>query len=476
MDKRIVEFISGLRAAGVRVSLAESLDALRAIEQAGIADKQLFRAALQATLIKEQHWIDDFQRLFPLYFDSGPPPMQQPGGDGALSEEEQRMLQQMLAEMLAGMSPEELAELFRSMMSGQQMTSQEMQEMLSQMMQPPSSAAWMQPSQQARLTRQAMRQLQFDQLTQMLQELLEQLRAAGMSEQALQEIEATARQNMQALGEQIEQQIKERMLGQMQADGQRQRAVSQLLDRPFEYLSDHELDDLRSMVTRLAAQLRSRVALRQRRGKAGTLDAKRTIRTNMRFGAVPMVVHHRRRHLKPKLTVLCDLSYSMRPVASFMLLLLYALQDQISRTRSFAFIHDLADISMYFAEERPEQAIQTVMDCVRPPYSYATDLGRSLDSFIRDYCDCVDGRTTVIILGDGRNNNNDPNLCMFEEVQRRARRVIWFNPEPQHMWGVYDPGSLGSDMLEYAELCDAVHHVSNMRQLVAAIDTLFVRG
>lgn len=476
MDKRIVEFISGLRAAGVRVSLAESLDALRAIEQTGITDKNLFRAALQATLVKEQHWMEDFQRLFPLYFGGGPPPMQQPGGDGSLSEEEQRLLEQMLAEMLAGMSPEELAELFRSMMSGQQMTDQEMREMLDQVMMPPMMSPWMQPAQQSRMTRQAMRQLQFDQLAQMLQALLEQLRAAGMREQSLQEIEATARQNMQSLGEQIEQQIKEQMLGQMQAEGARQPATSQLLDRPFEYLSDHELEDLRSMVTRLAAQLRSRVALRQRRGKAGTLDAKRTIRTNMRFGAIPMVIHHRRRHLKPRLTVLCDLSYSMRPVVSFMLLLLYALQDQISRTRSFAFIHDLTDISLYFAEERADQAIETVMNCVRPPYSYATDLGRSLDTFLCNYCDCVDGRTTVIVLGDGRNNDRDPNLRVFEEIKRRARRVIWFNPEPPHMWGVYDPGSLSSDMLEYAEFCDAVHHVSNMRQLVTAIDTLFVRG
>jgi hypothetical protein len=65
---------------------------------------------------------------------------------------------------------------------------------------------------------------------------------------------------------------------------------------------------------------------------------------------------------------------------------------------------------------------------------------------------------------------------MFEEVKRRARRVIWFNPEPPHLWGVYDPGSLSSDMLEYAEYCDGVHHVSNLRQLVGAIDTLFTRS
>jgi hypothetical protein len=285
---------------------------------------------------------------------------------------------------------------------------------------------------------------------------------------------------MQALAQQIEQQVSEQMRQQMQGQYQqnqqaRQRAASQLMDQPFEYMSEHELHDLRGTISRLAAQLRSRMALRQKRGKRGTLDAKRTIRSNMRFGGVPMVIYHRQRHTKPKVTVLCDLSISMRPVASFMLLLIYALQDQISRTRSFAFIHDLTDISPFFAEARPEQAIQNVFDSVRPPYSYATDLGSSLETLGHSYMDAVDRRTTVIVLGDGRNNHNDPNLRMFETMKHRARRVIWLNPEPPHMWGIYDPGSLNSDMLEYAELCDAVHHVSNLRQLVHAVDSLFTR-
>jgi hypothetical protein len=245
------------------------------------------------------------------------------------------------------------------------------------------------------------------------------------------------------------------------------------MDMPFERLSDREASDMRSTVMRLATQLRSRAALRQRRGKTGTLDAKGTIRTNLKFGGVPIIVRHRRRHLKPKITVICDLSYSMRPVASFTLLLIYALQDQISRTRSFAFIDDIYDISTDFSESRPVQAIDTIMQRVRPPRSYATDLGKSLKTFVDDYFGCVDQRTTVIILGDGRNNYNDPNLRAFEQVKRRAHRVIWFNPEPPHMWGIEYPDTLNSDMLEYQRSCDAVHHVSNLRQLIQAVDSLF---
>ncbi len=468
MDQRILEFITALRSAGVRISVAESNDALRALEHAGITEKERFRSALQATLIKDPQGIATFQRFFPLYFGIDMPPMQQPGGGGAMSEEEQQMLQQMLEQMLAQMSPEELAQLFQAMMRGEHLTNQELRDLLNQVSPPRTTN----PSYQAWMARQAMRELQFSKLEQALQELLQQLREAGMSEEALQEIAQAARQNQQALAEQISQGVGQRMLEQTQPA--QPRTADDLMDQPFERLNEQEARDLRSVVTRLAAQLRSRAALRQRRGKTGTLDAKGTIRANLRFGGVPITIRHRRRHLKPRLTVICDLSYSMRPVASFTLLLLYALQDQISRTRSFAFIDDIHDISTDFAESRTDQAIETIMYRVRPPRSYATDLGNSLSSFVQDHFGCVDHRTTVIFLADGRNNYHDPNLRDFEVVKRRAHRVIWFNPEPPHMWGKEYPDTLNSDMLEYARHCDAVHYVSNLRQLIQAVDSLFV--
>jgi uncharacterized protein len=152
------------------------------------------------------------------------------------------------------------------------------------------------------------------------------------------------------------------------------------------------------------------------------------------------------------------------------------LQDQVSRTRSYAFIEDIYDISPYFAEHRADRAIQEVMQNVQSKRSYSTDLGASLQTFVRDHLSHVDRRTTVIILGDARNNENNPGLRYVEEIKRRARRIIWFNPEDRRFWGKYDPGSLSSDMLAYAPLCDGVHQVSNMQQLMAAIDRLLTQA
>jgi uncharacterized protein with von Willebrand factor type A (vWA) domain len=475
MERRITEFIAGLRAAGVRVSLAESADAMRAIEQAGITDRGLFRLAMQASLIKDAKDFETFRELFPLYFGKdAPPPMQQPGG-GQLSEEEQEQLMEQLRQMLAQMSPQQLAELFKAMMTGQPMSGQQIRDMLGQL--PPPSVS----SQRYRewMARQALRELEFSKLNQALQELLQQLREQGMSEEALQAIEQAARENQQALAEQIGDEVAKQMADMARGSGEnqpRQRSESELLERPFDRMDERDADDMRRMVNRLAARLRTRLALRLRRGKTGTLDAKATIRANQRFGGVPMQVKHRRRHLKPKLLILCDRSVSTEHVMTFMLLMIYSLHDQLSRTRSFAFIDHLHDMTMYFAESRPDAAIAKVIENIRPTRSYSTDLGSALGEFVRDHLGVVDRRTTVIVLGDARNNENDPGLDAFDQIRRRARRVVWFATEEQWKWGVYDPGSLSSDIYNYAPMCDAMHEVTNLRQLADAIDRLFARA
>ncbi|HEX9371822.1 MAG TPA: VWA domain-containing protein [Roseiflexaceae bacterium] len=465
MDDRIIQFIDALRAVGVRISVAESADALRAIETTGIADKDVFRAAMRATLIKEANDIPEFERLFPQFFSNGAPPMtNQPGG--GMSPEDREKLADMLEQMLQNMTPEQLRQLFEAMMTGQNMSREQMQQMLREST---SQGQMTNPYYQPWMTRRAMRELQFDRLDELLQELLEKLREAGVSEEALAQLAQEARENQQALGEQVGQEVGANMLRRAAEERRQQKPLDELMDRPFERLRYDEIEDMRGVVMRLASLLRSRAALRQKRGNKGTLDAKSTIRANLRFGGVPMDVRHKRKHLKPKLSVICDLSTSMRPVVSFMLMLVYALQDQLSRTRSYAFVSDLYDISNDFNELRPEQAIEAVLERIRPGY-YNTDLGASLSTFARDHMGTVDRRTTVIVLGDGRNNYNDPNLRDFEAIKRRARKVVWFNPENPRQWGTGD-----SDMPRYVPLCDAVHQVGNLRQLVDAVDSLFTR-
>jgi uncharacterized protein with von Willebrand factor type A (vWA) domain len=477
MEQRILDFIAGLRAAGVRVSLAESSDAFRAIEEVGVMERDTFRSALRATLVKEASDLPLFEQLFPLYFGNGGPPLINP--QEHLSPEQRAMLAAALRALLNQMQQEgqssgrgrqlpgqasqlgQLMQLLRQLLSGQA-PSQETLEQLGQQVGLPLASH---PAHQPWFTRRMLQAMGWQELQALLEQLWQELAKAGMSQQAIEQLKQMVHANQEALAEQVGQFAGQSIARQMATQPPRQPG-SDLMQRPFRTLSETEIDELRAQVRRLAARLRSRAALRHRQARSGILDAKRTLRANLRFGGVPLDLRHKNRRLKPKLALICDLSTSVRYCAEFMLFLIYELQDQVAKARSFAFISDIEEVSQDFAEYRPEVALDRVLTRLPPGY-YNTDLGHSLNTFCQDYLDAVDHRTTVIFLGDGRNNFNDPRLNLVQTIKRRARRIIWLNPESPRLWGSGD-----SDMLDYLPFCDATYEVSNLAQLTEAVDRL----
>ena len=458
MEERIVQFINALRGAGIRVSLAESEDAFRAVDQLGVRNRTSFRISLRSTLVKEERDLGLFEKLFPLFFDSEEtPPLLNLSNDitpdeaqaiaEALRQFKER-IRQMLERLLQGeqLTPEELARLGK-MVGLDQADDLRTRNWMSQRMQ---------------------RALNFAEVREALQELQELLAQLGMNPHRAEQLQQMLKANQQAMAEQIAQYV-----GQRIAENMSHRPPNvgrnQLYQQPFDALSDKELNDLRKEVRRLASALRTRIALRMKRARTGQLDAKATIRANLKHGNVPIEIRHRDRTLKPRIVAICDISTSMRSCSELMLSLLHALQDQISKTHAFAFIDHLEYISPDFQECESRQAVQKVLSRM-PSGHYNTDLGYSLNNFTQRYFDTIDYRTILILVGDGRNNYNNPRLDLFHQIARRSRRIIWLNPEPPAMWGTGD-----SDMQHYAPICDVVFKVSNFAELAAAVDTLLTQ-
>lgn len=458
MDDRVIEFVRGLRAAGVRVSVSESIDALHAIDTLGIQQKDTFRESLRATLVKNIEAMPVFEELFPLYFGSGGPALQNALED--MSADEQQMLQAAL-EALSG----RLQQLMDWLTSGDGPSKEELEQLAQQ-----AGIEWADNPQEGRwVTRRMLQKMGFAHLEEQISELVQKLQEMGMSQEAIEKLLGVVEANREALAEQVAQQVG-RQIAEQRANRPEDIYGSDLMNKPFGSLTEEELNQLRREVQRLVTQLRSRAALRRKRGKRGKFDSKSTIRANQRYGGVPMELKFRKNKLKPSLVLICDMSRSMLSVAEFMLRLTYELQDQVAKTRSFGFYSDMEEISIILTgTNRPEEAVDAVLENFygRAPRHYATDLGHSLDTFFHNWLDSIDGRTTVVVLGDGRNNYNSPRLDLMKQLQRRARRLVWFNPEHPRQWGTGD-----SDMLDYAPVCDSVHVVRNLAQLAGAIDKL----
>jgi uncharacterized protein with von Willebrand factor type A (vWA) domain len=165
--------------------------------------------------------------------------------------------------------------------------------------------------------------------------------------------------------------------------------------------------------------------------------------------------------------ILCDISDSVRHVSRFMLQFSYTLQDLFARVRSFVFVSDLGEATDLFARNDIDRAVDhTWAGGVVSIYANS-DFGRAFQQFHERYLDAVSGRTTVIVIGDARNNGNPPNAWVLAALRARARRMVWLNPEPPALWGFGD-----SVMVQYQPYCDRVEVVNNLLSLTRVVDSL----
>jgi uncharacterized protein with von Willebrand factor type A (vWA) domain len=243
-----------------------------------------------------------------------------------------------------------------------------------------------------------------------------------------------------------------------------------LAERNFAYLSDAEIKSMQEVVKKLAEKLKTRVSIRRKRAKHGRLDAKATLRKSMSYGGVPFeLVLHRRKKTKPELMLLCDISDSVKNASIFMLQFVYTIQELFSKVRSFVFVADLGEITDMFKEMEINEAIEKAWSG-GPINAYThSDYGFAFQIFRENYMPSVTGRTTVIIIGDGRNNYNDPKEWILKELKQKAKKIIWLNPESPVSWGFGD-----SEMDKYMRYCDMVEECRNLKQLTAIVDKIIL--
>ncbi len=455
MEERIVRFISALRAGGVRVSLAESADAMLAIDQMGIKNRDAFRLCLKSTSIKNASDMPIFDELFPLFFGTSTiPPFLNISND--LTPDEARSIAEALRQF-----KEQLRDMLERLLKGDQLQPGELDQ-LSEMIGLNQTNDFRLQELMAQRMEKA---LKFREVQEAIQELMDLLAEMGINRERIDQMTKLMRANQQSLREQIRQYTSNRIAENM-SESRPEEGLNGLFERPFNALSDKDLDRLRKEVQRLASSLRTRIALRQKKAKSGQLDAKATIRANLKHGSVPIDIRHKDRTLKPRLIIFCDISTSMRPCSELMLSLIYSMQDQINKTHAFAFIDHLEFITPDLNNKDIRGAVATVLRRM-PPGHYNTDLGLSLENFFDQFLDKLDNRSTLIVVGDGRNNYNDPRLDIFGNLSHRSRRTVWLNPEPPTLWGSGD-----SDMLRYAPYCDSILQVSNLAELTTAVDRL----
>lgn len=229
-------------------------------------------------------------------------------------------------------------------------------------------------------------------------------------------------------------------------------------------VAPHQMARLKKLLDRMARKLAARHGRRRRRSRRGQLNITSTLRKAVATDGIPFEPRFRSvQHRRPQVLAICDVSGSVAAYAKFLLMFLYALQDVLPRTRSFAFSSNLGEVTDWFANLPVEVAIERV----NLSYGGATDYGRALDDFAELALADINRATTVILLGDARNNDAEPRLDILADIKSRCKQFIWLNPESRRAWGSGD-----SEMLSVIRHCHIAAECNNLKQLERIVDKL----
>ncbi|MCU1621198.1 MAG: hypothetical protein JWL79_43 [Frankiales bacterium] len=453
---REIAFLDALRKAGLTVSLAEVLDCTRALGAIELLDREALRHAYAACVLKRPAHRTTFDTLFDLWYPAVT-------GDQTLTEDDP------LADLQDGSAdPEAYRDMLRQLLLD---GDEELMKRFARQVVQGLGRADTAPGRQSWFSYRVLRQLSPETLmASLLDAMLQGQERGGMAEKVARQ---TIQERTRKFQELVEAEVRRRLAEDRGAEQISKTAVQPLAEQvDFLRASRNDMAELRRQVFPLARRLATRLTARRRLGKTGKLDFRRTVRASLATGGVPLVTHHKpHKPHKPELVVLCDVSGSVAGFAHFTLLLAYALREQFTKVRAFAFIDTCDEVTRFFTPGGDVADALAHMNAEANLiwFDGHSDYGHSIEKFAEDYPDAVGPRTSLLILGDARNNYRATGAQTLKRLVQRARHAYWLNPEPSAYWGSGDSATQAySELIEMVEVRNAVQLEEFVQRLLPA--------
>ena len=451
----IADFIRILRAADVRVSPAEAIDAADVIGAVGLDDRDILKYALSQCLAKTEPEKRAFDACFDSYFmlpDMAQAPQLKldPKTEGDADQKTDGV-------------EDERGEGREATLEGEnglaQMIEQNDQAGLQAALADAAAASGLDDArlftQQGMFTRRILDAMGLE----ALDTTISQMRAEGNNARR-QQLEGGRAQVFEEVSEFVERQIalRTKNAGRLL----REEALSRIR---LGNLDKSDMKIMRELIRKLAKRLATRHARRRKKAHRGMLDVRRTMRRNMSNNGLLFNLHWKRTKVeRPRLVVICDVSGSVAAVSRFFLMFLYSLDEVMPRTRSFVFSNRAGEISDKMAAGDMDEVMTQAL---RDYGGGSTDYGMAMEDLAEAVLDEMDHRTTLLVLGDARSNFGDPGHLILKEMATRARRVIWLNPEPEASWNTGD-----SEMRRLGAYCSHVQVCNSVRDVDRVLDNL----
>ncbi|MGZ5396935.1 MAG: vWA domain-containing protein, partial [Mycobacterium sp.] len=425
----LVEFVEALRGQGISVGPSETVDAGRVMSVLGLVNREQLREGIACAVLRRPDHRETYDAMFDLWFpaalgaktvldddeNAGDPPE-------GLPPEDVDAMRQALLDLLE--NNEDLANL-----------DERLQRMIAQIVE--AHGRYNSSRGPSYSSYQALKAMNLDDLEGRL--LAGLLAPYGDQPTPTQEqiAKAMAAQRINQLRRMVEAETKRRTAEQLGRDHVQMYGVPQLAENvEFLRASGEQLRQMQRVVKPLARTLATRLAARRRRSRRGEIDLRKTLRKSMSTGGVPIDVVLKKPHpARPELVVLCDVSGSVAGFSHFTLMLVHALRQQFSRVRVFAFIDTTDEVTELFGPDADlAVAVQRI---TREAGVYTrdghSDYGHAFASFMNTWPNVLSPRSSLLVLGDGRNNYRNPELELLAHMVNSSRHAHWLNPEPRHL-------------------------------------------
>ncbi|MFD1811210.1 vWA domain-containing protein [Rhodococcus gannanensis] len=456
----LVDFVEALRTRGIAVGPSETVDAGQVMSVLDLLDREAVREGLACALLRRPTHRATYDALFDLWFPAAVGQRTDGSGDAEIEiprGENGDVDFEALRELIAGLLVDGSAE---SMQLIEQLTARLVEELGQyQSAKGPSFSAY-----------QALREVGPETL---VTRILDGLLGNAHSEErqaddyATEIARRTAAQRIADFRKMVEIETRRRSAEQLGKERVASYGVPKLAEEvDFLRASDTEMQTLKRTVTPLARKLASRLAARRKRARAGAIDLRKTLRKSMSTGGVPIdLVLRKPRPARPELVVLCDVSGSVAGFSNFTLLLVHALREQFARVRVFAFIDTTDEVTRFFdsGTDLGASMSRMIREADLIAYDGHSDYGNAIGVFAERFAHSLTSRSSLLILGDARNNYRDPNLASLAHLATVAKHTHWLNPEPRGQWGGGD-----SAANVYADVVP-MHECRNAQQLAAVV-------
>lgn len=472
MTEVLGDFIRALRAADVRVSTSESIDAGNVVELVGLDDRGRLRDGLSQVLAKSEDEKEAFRDTFDRFFAFDQFKSRGQGEPGETDEagesEREAGDRENASQGQSGGMPGPGGGGMEGEPSGDMPSPEDLVQMLEGGDQAALQMALAEAARQAQLNRIRL----FTQRGMYVRRMMEIMGLNGLQDE-IERREDRGEQGradaLRGLRDQLRADVRDYVEKQLEiftANSGRQLREEVLSQVRLGNIDRRDMKIMHGLVARMAKRLVALHSRRRKVDKRGQLDVRRTLRANVEFdGLMFHTIWKQQKIDRPKVMAICDVSGSVAQVARFLLMFLYSVQEVLPRVRSFAFSGQLGETTQMFEATRKIE--EAIANALREHGGGSTDYGQAFVDFERLALDDVDHRTTVLILGDARSNYGNPRGDILKKIHARARRVIWLNPEPQSMWNSGD-----SEMKRLQPYCDNAKTCASLKDLERVVSEL----